>query len=135
MRLGDIMSEAVETIDVEANAEAAREKMRLQEVGHLVVLEKGAVAGIVAEADVRRVAATKPVRELMSAPVVTATPQTTVREAANLLRGRHVGCLPIVDRKRQLVGMVTVSDLLDLIGKGVTREPKGDDERQFVPGR
>jgi acetoin utilization protein AcuB len=52
----------------------------------------------------------------MTAPVATAAPDTTVREAANLLRGRHIGCLPIVEDGR-LVGIVTVADLLDLLAR------------------
>ena len=44
----------------------------------------------------------------------------TVREAANLLRGRSIGCLPVFDGD-QLAGIVTTSDLLELIGRGVER--------------
>jgi CBS-domain-containing membrane protein len=68
-------------------------------------------------AEVRR---GRTVGDLMSQPLVTATPQTTVREAANLLRGHLVGCLPLLERGR-IVGIVTLSDLLDLIGRGVER--------------
>ena len=39
------------------------------------------------------------------------------------MRGRTIGCIPVSDGKR-LVGMITVSDLLDLLGRGVDRPAK-----------
>jgi CBS domain-containing protein len=43
-----------------------------------------------------------------------------VRVAHDLLRGRDIGCLPIVDRARP-IGIVTISDVLELIGRGAER--------------
>jgi acetoin utilization protein AcuB len=62
----------------------------------------------------------KSVADLMTPRAVTADPRAPVRQAANLLRGRSIGCLPIVDGDR-LVGIVTLTDLLDLIGRGYER--------------
>jgi CBS-domain-containing membrane protein len=47
-----------------------------------------------------------------------------MKEAANLLRGRSIGCLPILE-KRRLVGIVTTTDLLELVGE-VTRRASTD---------
>jgi acetoin utilization protein AcuB len=100
--------------------------MRLLRIRHIVVVDTdGKAVGIVSErdlggrhgADLRR---NLTIGELMTATVVTAGPDTHVREAANLLRGRSIGCLPIVKRKRP-IGMVTVSDLLELLGRGAER--------------
>ena len=136
MRLSDIMSEAVESLAPNASVEGARELMRRQGVRHLVVVEEDAIVGVLSHHDLRRAQRTVEVRALMSAPAVTATPHTTLRQAANLLRGRHVSCLPILDSEQRLVGIVTASDLLDLIGKGVTREQvDGARHRSWVPGR
>ena len=44
----------------------------------------------------------------------------TIRQAASLMRGRAVKALPVFEQQR-LVGIVTVSDLLDLLGNGVVR--------------
>jgi acetoin utilization protein AcuB len=56
----------------------------------------------------------------MTAPVVTAKPDSTLREAAKLLRGRSIGCLPVIDG-RKLVGIITLSDVLETIVRGVER--------------
>lgn len=135
MRLRDIMSEAVETVAAGATVAQAREQMRRQEVRHLVVMDRGSIAGVVSLHDLGRAPGAAKVSTVMSGEVVTATLQTTLRRAANLLVGHDVSCLPILEGGR-LIGMVTVSDLLDLIGKGVTaRQTDGARHRSFVPGR
>jgi CBS domain-containing protein len=52
--------------------------------------------------------------------VVTGTPEMTVRQAANRMWGRTEGAIPVLDGQK-LVGIVTVSDLLDVLGRGVDR--------------
>ena len=69
----------------------------------------------------------------MSRDVVTVEPTTTVRQAANLMRGRYLGCLPVVDGGK-LVGMVTTSDLLELLGRGAIA-PSPRAERWTLKGR
>jgi acetoin utilization protein AcuB len=56
----------------------------------------------------------------MTSNLATATPSMTVRQAANLLRGRTIGCLPVLEGGKP-VGIVTTTDLLDLIGRGAER--------------
>ena len=48
-------------------------------------------------------------------------PEATVRQAANRLRGRGVGCLAVMDDGR-LRGIVTTQDLLELIGRGTASQ-------------
>ncbi|CAN5899249.1 hypothetical protein BH11MYX2_BH11MYX2_11170 [soil metagenome] len=69
----------------------------------------------------------------MTAHVVVAAPETTIKQAANLLRGRVIGCLPVVDGKT-LVGIVTTTDLLELIGRGAER-PVLETNRWTMKGR
>jgi acetoin utilization protein AcuB len=120
------MTTPVETLPPETPAEVAWDRMRLLRIRHVVVVDTdGKVEGIVSErdlggrhgSDLRR---NLTIGQLMTATVVTAGPDTMVREAANLLRGRTIGCLPIVKWKCS-IGMVTVSDLLELIGRGSER--------------
>ncbi|MDQ7842335.1 MAG: CBS domain-containing protein [Armatimonadota bacterium] len=53
-----------------------------------------------------------PAKTIMTAPVITVTPQTPVREAARLLVERHISGLPVVDENGCLVGIVTEADFL-----------------------
>jgi acetoin utilization protein AcuB len=128
MRIGDIMREDVETISQQASVAEARDLMRRQEIRHLVVMNGRRVAGVLSARDLGRPGAIKGdigIESVMSGPVITASRNTTVRRAANLLRGHRVGCLPVVEDGRP-VGILTVSDVLDLLGKGATRpKPPG----------
>jgi acetoin utilization protein AcuB len=60
------------------------------------------------------------VEDVMTTDVVSATPETTLRQAANLMRGHTIGSLLVVENDK-LVGLVTTTDLLDQLGRGATR--------------
>ena len=52
------------------------------------------------------------VGEIMSAPVLSVTPSTTLREAVRLLSEHHISGLPVVDDGGQLIGELTEQDLM-----------------------
>lgn len=80
-------------------------------------------------------------RDIMTSDVMTVTPETTLREAMELLAGRHVSGAPVVSGG-QLVGIVTATDLMSFAsalsgvpterdvhdGWGEFAEPSIDDE-------
>jgi CBS domain-containing protein len=51
-------------------------------------------------------------REIMSSPVITASPETTFRELVATMLQHSISGLPVVDDKGRLLGMVTEADLL-----------------------
>jgi predicted transcriptional regulator len=49
------------------------------------------------------------------------------------MRGRGIGCLPVFDQDK-LVGILTVTDLLDLIGRGLVRDaPRSERKKANEP--
>jgi acetoin utilization protein AcuB len=98
--------------------------MQRNGIHHLVVCRGKDVVGVISTSDLPRRGAESrtvgTVTDAMSASVVTASPKTTLREAANLMRGNRIGCLPVVEAGK-VVGIVTTSDLLDLVGRGAER--------------
>lgn len=121
MRIGDVMTSRVETIGPTQSAEEAWQAMRTLRTHHLIVTEGKKILGVISDRDVGRQARkTRTVAEVMTPNPITTTPQATVRQVANLLRGHVIGCLPVVDQDR-LVGIVTITDLLDLLGRGAER--------------
>lgn len=129
MRLEKIMSADVVTIGAHEPASAAWETMWRQRVRHLVVEDEGTLVGILSERDLggkhgEAVRKGRTVEELMSPQTVAATPDTTIRQAANIMRARTIGCLPIIDNDQGdegLVGIVTATDVFDVLGRGSTR--------------
>lgn len=125
MRLDMMMSVPVEAILPTASAAEARAAMHRAHIQHLVVLGRARqVVGVLCAHDLRGAEPGSTVEDVMSAPAVTLAADASVQDAAKLLRRRNVGCLPLVDHRR-LVGIVTSSDLLALVGKGALRvQPK-----------
>ena len=50
--------------------------------------------------------------QIMTRPVVTVTPETTIVEAANIMLQRHVSGLPVTDAAGKLVGIVSEGDFV-----------------------
>lgn len=121
MRLREMMSTPVVTLDAGESAAIALRMMREDRIRHVVVTEKRHVVGVVSQYDLRdEDLEGRTIGELMATGVPTAAPDTTLREAANLLRGRTIGCIPVVEDGRP-VGIVTISDVLEAIGRGAER--------------
>ena len=124
MFVKDFMSQDVQTCHASTPADDAWTQMRVKRIHHLVVTAMGRVLGVVSERDLggpRGYALRngRRVEDLMSKQPMVANPMTTLRQAAQLMRGRGVGCLPVFTGKK-LVGIVTTSDLLGLIARGQT---------------
>jgi CBS domain-containing protein len=140
MRVSEIMSAPVYTIGEGDTAIAAWETMRFRRTRHLVVNDADRhVVGVISASDLggkngEALRARRRVRELMTEKLVTVNPETTVREAANLMRGHAVDCLPVFNGRDRLKGIVTTMDLLELIGRGRERPTKAA-ERQVLKDR
>src|SRR5271170_2952846 len=50
--------------------------------------------------------------QIMTRPVITVTPETTIVEAANTMLRRHVSGLPVVDTAGKLVGVISEGDFI-----------------------
>ena len=125
MRVAELMTTGVQTVSPNMPAADAWELMRIKGIHHLVVTVDGNVLGVLSNRDAggrngATVRARSSVGDLMTTSILTVDPTTTIRRASNLMRGRTIGCMPVVDNGR-LVGIVTVSDLLELLGRGVAR--------------
>ena len=95
-------------------------------VGALLVMKGDQLAGIVSERDYARKVILKgrssaetPVSQIMSAPVVTVTLNSSVQECMQLMTARHIRHLPVVDGGK-VIGMVSIGDLV----KAVIEEQK-----------
>ncbi len=125
MRVQDVMTQVVQTVSPEMDAEDAWNLMRQKRIHHLVVTEGRRLVGVVSDRDIggrqgSPVRKGHTVKDLMTEPVLTVTPTTPVRKAANLMRGRSIGCLVVAVAGR-VAGIITVADLLELIGRGSER--------------
>ncbi len=129
-RLAEILEEKggqVLEIDADATVLEAVQQMVAMNVGSLLVTVEGEVSGIVTERDyLRRVTLEDrteqaPVREIMSAPLVVATPDTTIDECMALMTDRRIRHVPVVEDGK-VVGLVSIGDLVKFKSKLQTFE-------------
>ncbi len=124
MRVKDVMRTNVRTIDPDQPASSAKELFRRYDIHHLVVVEKKNILGVVTDRDLMDRDDDTAIQRVMARPVVTISPDETVRKAAALMSGHLIGSLPVVGDGR-LIGIVTSHDLLALLAKGATRPAPG----------
>jgi acetoin utilization protein AcuB len=92
--------------------------MREHSIRHLPVVEKQRLVGLVTESDLREVFLASLVEDLTIAGVMitepmTVTPDTEIEDAAKLIYYHKIGGLPVVDDYGQVVGIITVADLVE----------------------
>ncbi|HXG18658.1 MAG TPA: CBS domain-containing protein [Methylomirabilota bacterium] len=131
------MTKSVLTIKPRESLRHARERLAKYRINQLPVVVDDKLVGIVTDRDVRdaypsslrlfhgkdidEFGDSHTVEEVMTYNVVTVTPNTSIREAARLLRQQRFGALPVVEEGK-LVGIITRSDLLDAMLAGKSAE-------------
>ena len=125
MRARDVMTTGVLTVTPNTPAPEAMQLMRQKRIHHLLVKDGSTRIGIVSDRDLGgrqapSVTREKTVGDLMTPSVITVDADATPRQIANVMRGRSIGCVVVTEHGRT-VGLITVSDLLDLLGRGVAR--------------
>jgi CBS domain-containing protein len=130
-RLYEILEEkGGDVLEIEGDASVfdAVQLMVEMNVGSLLVTDGGEIAGIVTERDyLRRVTLEgrderqTAVREIMSSPLIVASPETTVDECMALMTDRRIRHVPVVEDGR-VVGLVSIGDLVKFKSKLQTFE-------------
>lgn len=142
----DSMNREVETLSPDATAGEALALCREKRIRHLPVLDGGRLVGIVSDRDLRsatpalgdpaRAEALRgiPVSEVMARDVATARPDDPIDGAANTMREKKIGCLPVIEDGR-LVGIVTSSDVMEALAYLLGVHEPGSRMEVVVPDR
>ncbi len=145
----EIMQTEVATLSPGERLDLADDIMKLGRVRHVPVVEGDRLVGVVSHRDLLAASLTTAlefdhtarrsfmrsieVSEVMAQEVVTASPETTLDQAAATMLRRKIACLPVVDERSTLLGLVTETDLLRAAFKG--RLEEADSPEEGVSGR
>ena len=124
MKVQDVMTRAVLTVRTHDSIASARAMMRDAAVHQLVVRDpRRRVVGVISAADVRHAPDQACVGDFVYRRLVSVQPDASITAAAALMRLHCVASLPVLDGQR-LVGIITRSDMLDVIGDGGHRSAR-----------
>ncbi len=114
------VAQAVVTCNVDEEIKAVAERIISKSVNHVVVTdENGALKGIVTSWDVTRAIAEGKSRlaDIITKKVFTTRPEESLEEASRTLAQHHISALPVIDRDKKVVGLITSEDIAKLRGR------------------
>jgi acetoin utilization protein AcuB len=142
----DSMTREVVTISPQTTAAEALALCREKGIRHLPVMEEGRLAGMVSDRDLRsatpalgdpaRAEALQNirVRGVMVRDVSTAHPEDPIEQAANTMREKKIGCLPVLEAG-ELVGILTSSDVMEALVYLIGAHEPGSRVEVLMPDR
>ena len=129
MQVRDIMTENPACCGADSSIKEAADLMIKHDCGEIPVTnDSGEPIGVVTDRDIacRAVAKGKspdtPVSEIMSMPVATVTPETSVEDCCKTMEQNQVRRVPVVDKSGGCCGIVAQADIARKAGEDETAE-------------
>jgi CBS domain-containing protein len=117
LKVEDVMTLEIITIDENASVKEAAEIMNLNEISCLIAARKGKAVGIITERDLLKrviVEAKNPkktkVSEVMSTPLEVISPDTNLEDAVRVMFEKKIKKLPVFE-KNHIIGLVSLTDI------------------------
>jgi CBS-domain-containing membrane protein len=128
VKVAEIMSSPVETIDIDDSLETAWQLMQKHSIKHLPVIDNGELVGICSQTNLLgrvivsnsgELEGVKPekVGQVMQSEVVTTSLDTDIRHVAQVLTEYQIDALLIMSEYHKILGIVTESDLISRLAK------------------
>lgn len=109
------------TIEPEKTVFEAIKLMAQKNIGALPVVSGGRLVGVISERDYTRKVALlgrsskdTSIGQILTSPVITVTPQTTIAEGLRLMTNKRIRHLPVLDGEK-LAGIVSIGDLVNFV--------------------
>ena len=126
----DWMTHDLVTISKDTSLTVASHLMKTKDIRHVLVIERRKLIGVVTWGDIREASAsdatslsvfelaylldTLAVSKIMTHHPITVAPTATIADAAQIMLGNKIGCLPVIEQGRP-VGILTESDILRML--------------------
>jgi len=125
MKVVEAMTSRVVTVTMDDRIPVLQNILSQAGFHHLLVVEEGKLQGVISDRDVLRVlspfldteaelvrdlnTAQRPAHQVMTRSPVTVAPDTSVKEALDLMLTHDISCLPVLDRD-EILGIFTIHD-------------------------
>ena len=131
----DIMCDSLFLIAGHASARQAALEMTKRNIGMLMILNDGKIAGMITERDLtRRILAqgqptdTTSVGEIMQGEIVCIRSGASIAEACAMMLAEKVRYLPVVNENAEPIGIVGMTDLITFFGNSAELGALFDDD-------
>ncbi len=118
LAVSNIMTKKVAVADVKDTVQKVAMLMRTHNIRGLPIIEKKKIIGMLTDRDIvsKVVAENKSPRdikagEIMSPKLITAGPDDNISDVAKVMYANNVGRIPVIDKKGNLLGIVTETDI------------------------
>jgi len=146
MYVGRVMHTDLVTVPPNTPLGDAREIIKDKRIDHLLVVDKSkGLVGLVSDRDLKQSwaspATTLSTHELsylldkitvdmiMVKKIITVTPDTTIERAALIMQENRIGSLPVIDHDKKLVGIITTTNVLEVLLEALGI---GTDSKRFI---
>lgn len=129
MKVKDAMHKGVEWVSPDTRLPEIARKMRQSDIGAVPVGENDRLIGMVTDRDIccKAVADGHDIdamtaRDVMTAGIVWCHDDDDVEEAADLMESRRIRRLPVIDKNKRMVGMLSLGDISHAASPKLTAE-------------
>jgi len=120
LRVGDVMTKEVIVLPMGNKVPEAAKLMQEHSIGSVIVVdEEGKAKGIITERDIITKIVAKDehpskvkVDAVMSKPLRVITPDVSIEEASSSMRDNRIKRLPVVNEKKELIGIISEGDIM-----------------------
>lgn len=122
------MSKKLVTVSPNAKISIALELMKIHKIHRIPVVIDGVLVGLITEGmitgympanaakldifEINYLLSKAIVKDVMITRVITATPDMLLEKAADIMSKKDIGCLPVVDERKRVLGILTTNDVL-----------------------
>jgi len=126
MKIKDIMTKEIACVDASSTAADAAKKMKDQNVGTILIVDRDQLKGLVTDRAIttRAVAEDKdprsvPVMDIMTKEIVGCSEEDDVFDALKIMGDNKIRRMPVVNDQDQLVGVVSMADIAEQMRSGI----------------
>jgi signal-transduction protein with cAMP-binding, CBS, and nucleotidyltransferase domain len=119
--VAEVMNKAIIVMDINSDIPAIAREMVSRDAGSAIITENGKAMGIITERDLVKDIVTEDRRpgevkasEILSTPLVTVKPETSVVKASEIMLKANIKRLPVLENGT-IIGMVSNTDILMII--------------------
>jgi CBS domain-containing protein/anti-sigma regulatory factor (Ser/Thr protein kinase) len=118
LKAADIMTKDLVTLSPDKKVSQAKELMKIRKISGIPIVDKeNTLLGIISIEDIIKALETNtinnPLSQLMSKKVMTLKPNENLASIVEKFHTRKVGRFPVVNKKNQILGIITKEDIQD----------------------